>query len=385
MPDIFAAYPGTAYKLASEGRLVDLSRYLRNDDIEQFKPEFLNEGRFIDGSALYILPLAKSTEVVAVNRTAWKKFAADNPRHADPAVALETWESTAQAAEAYRHWSNGEALIGFDSLANFLMVGSSQLGTDLMTYKDGRGSLSFNRETMRRLWNIYYVNTVSGSFAQYGNYRADDLASGQLVAGILSTASGPWLPQSVHQDGTDTKIKLQVFRYPTFRDSERVIVQQGAGMAVFKTDLPSETASAIFLGWLARPEQNVNFTIASSYLPVTHKALQSQLLRDSLTNLDRSKPDQLGTALCLETFMAQLEDSRLYYPPAFAGSNAIRVYLEKSLAQTAAEARQNYLNELAANSQNSSLDKILARYVNDVAFESWYSAVIMESERLLNH
>ncbi|MGI6334209.1 MAG: extracellular solute-binding protein [Saccharofermentanales bacterium] len=384
LPDIFAAYPGTAFELATEGRLLDLTLFLDPDDLDQFNPSFLDEGRFVDGKALYILPLAKSSEAIAVNMTFWSDFAAANPRFADTAATLSTWELLAQAAEAYRHWSKGEALFGFDSLANFLLVGSRQLGTNLMGIEKGKGHLDLNRETLRRLWDLYYVNIVTGSFAQYDSYRTEDLAQGRLVAAAVSTASGSWLPAQAIKDGRPEPIELQVYQYPTFRDAERVCVQQGAGMAIVRSNPPDETAAAIFLGWLTRPEQNVLFTISSGYLPVTDKALESQLMRDSLENLDRSRADQAGIALCLETFLTQLEDSRLFYPAAFKNSDSIRNYLAQSLSSTAADARQKYLADVAANSLNTDPQKLLERYVNDVAFESWYSAIILETERLLN-
>lgn len=384
LPDIFAAYPGTAFDLAAEGRLLDLTLFLDQDDLEQFNPSFLDEGRFVDGKALYLLPLAKSSEAVVVNMTFWSDFTAANPRFADTIATFSTWESLSQAAEAYRHWSKGEALFGFDSLSNFLIVGSSQLGTTLMGIENSKGHLDLNRETLRRLWDLYYVNIVTGSFAQYGSYRTEDLAQGRLVAAAVSTASGSWFPNQVTKGGRPEPIELQVYHYPTFRDAERVCVQQGAGMAITRSDTPDEAAAAIFLGWLTRPEQNILFTISSGYLPVTSKALQSQLMRDALENLDRSRADQAGTALCLETFLVQLEDSRLFYPAAFKNSDLIRDYLGQSLFSTAADARQRYLADMAANSLSTDPQKLLERYVNDVAFESWYSAIILETERLLD-
>ena len=130
LPDVFSAYPGTAFEMAEAGLLVDLSRYISADELARFQPDFLAEGRFATskGSGLYILPIAKSSEVIALNMTAWSAFAAENPRFADPVAALATWESLGQAAEAYRSWSDGKAMIGFDSLANFLIVGSRQIG-----------------------------------------------------------------------------------------------------------------------------------------------------------------------------------------------------------------------------------------------------------------
>ena len=69
--------------------------------------------------------------------------------------------------------------------------------------------------------------------------------------------------------------------------------------------------------------------------------------------------DQAGTALCLETFLVQLEDSRLFYPAAFKNSDLIRDYLGQSLFSTAADARQRYLADMAANSLSTDPQKLL--------------------------
>lgn len=372
LPDIIAAYPGTVCELAGQGLLVDLSRYMTEEEKAAFKPEFLAEGRFPGDDKLYVLPIAKSTEVIALNLTAWREFAADNPRFTDPAVALATWESIAQAAEAYRIWSGGHGMIGFDSLANYLIVGSQQLGIDLFAESEGQGTVNLDRNVMRKLWDIYYVNTVIGGFAEVGDYRADDLANGDLIAGILSTASGSWLP---------TQFELIILPYPTFEGMPEICVQQGAGLTITKSDSQHETAAASLLSWLVRPEQNVNFAVSSSYLPVTELALQSQLLRDSLSLLVSGSPDQINTANCLTAFLGQMTSHKLYFPASFSGSGDIRDLLEKALKDTAQAARKEWLNELTTNTNS---DNLQSKYINDVAFEAWYSSMLIETGRILD-
>ena len=387
LPDVFASYPGTAFELAEAGLLVDLSRYISADELARFQPDFLAEGRFATskGSGLYILPIAKSSEVIALNMTAWRAFAAENPRFSDPVAALATWESLSQAAESYRSWSGGKAMIGFDSLANFLIIGSRQLGVDLMAAKDGKMLLDLDREALRQIWNIYYTGIVMGNIAEPGDYRADDIAAGDLIAGIVSTASGPWLPESVTTSDVSRPIELAVLAYPVFKGGEPVCVQQGAGLAVARSDSSREAAAAVLLDWLIRPEQNVSFAIASSYLPVTLQALESQLLRDNLQALESATAGNSvaagkGTAMCLNTFLNQMQSSRLYCPAAFSGSGQIRDYLETSLAKAARDARQAWLGDQSAN---ISLEKLQSDYINNSTFETWYSSVILNIDMIL--
>jgi len=381
LPDVIAAYPGTAYDLATAGHLVDLNKYLSLADQEKFKPEFLAEGRFFTGgtAGLYILPIAKSSEIVALNMNAWRAFTGIYPRYANPVETMSTWESISQAAEAYHNWSGGKAMIGFDSLANFLLVGSRQLGVNLMDTVEGKMALDLDREALHRIWNIYYVGIVQGSFGATGSYRADDLAAGDLIAGVVSTASGTWLPDRVKDVVGTQPVELAIFPYPTFRDGEPFCVQQGAGMAVIRSDAGREAASAIFLDWLIRPEQNASFAVNSSYLPVTKQALQSQLLRDSIQQLADSRKTP-AAALCLDVFLGQIKTKTLYFPGTFLGSEQIRYYLESSLLETASAARKNWLSE---QQNNIAIDQLQARYFSDAAFESWYSEIILGVDRIL--
>jgi len=370
--------------LAAAGRLVDLGKYLSSADLSKFQPDFLAEGRFSTGgpAGLYILPIAKSSEVVVLNRTAWQKFAAENSRYANPQETFAIWETIVQAAEAYQVWTGGQALIGFDSLANFILTGSRQLGVRLMDASEGKPLLNLDREALRQIWNVYYIGTVEGSIGGQALYRSDDLASGDLIAAVVSTASGTWLLEQVKNDQENYPVELAVLPYPVFRGGEPVCVQQGAGMAVLRSDTSHEAASAIFLDWLIRPEQNIGFTVSSSYLPVTGQALQSQLLRDIMQQAAEGHVATPAAAQCLDVFLSQMETHSLYYPGAFYGSSQIRNYLENSLIEAAKSARQSWLAEqpdLAGSHQ------LKAKYFSDAAFETWYSAIILGTDQIMNH
>lgn len=384
LPDIFATYPGTAYDLATAGRLVDLSKYLNSSDLSKFQPEFLAEGRFSTGSqaGLYILPVAKSSEVVALNKTDWQKFADDSTRFNNLQETFATWESILQAAEAYQVWSGGKAMIGYDSLANFMITGSKQLGVSLMDAREGKAALNLDREALRQVWNIYYTGIVEGSFGGQARYRADDLVTGDLIAAVVSTASGTWLPEKVENDQERYPIELAILPYPVFKGGEPACVQQGAGMAVLRSDANREAASAIFLDWLIRPEQNIGFTVSSSYLPVTGQALQSQLLRDILQQAASGHVASPAAARCLDVFLGQMKTHSLYFPGAFYGSNQIRNYLENSLIETAKSARQNWL---ADQQSNIGTEQLRAKYFSDAAFETWYSAIILGIDQIQDH
>jgi multiple sugar transport system substrate-binding protein len=76
LPDITTAYPKTALILAQKGLLADIGEQFTDEELSAYIPRFLEEGRLKDGK-LYVFPIAKSTEVLFVNKTIFNRFAKD--------------------------------------------------------------------------------------------------------------------------------------------------------------------------------------------------------------------------------------------------------------------------------------------------------------------
>lgn len=74
MPDVFTGYPKTAIKFQEKGMLANLDNTFNNDEISAYVDAFIKEGRLSDGG-LYVFPLAKSTEILYLNRTLFDRFA----------------------------------------------------------------------------------------------------------------------------------------------------------------------------------------------------------------------------------------------------------------------------------------------------------------------
>ena len=96
-PDVFAAYSDTAWELNQAGVVADISPYLTEEERERYVSAYLSEGEFT-GDELKIFPVAKSTEALFLNKTAWDEFAAATG--ADEGD-LATWEGLAALAEDY--------------------------------------------------------------------------------------------------------------------------------------------------------------------------------------------------------------------------------------------------------------------------------------------
>lgn len=132
MPDIFAAYSDHAYQIAQMINLVPLDNYFSEEELATYREEFLTEGQFlIDGNS-YILPIAKPTENLFINKTDWDIFSKNYHFSNDD---LNNWESISTVAEK-DYEVTGKSFSSHDSNDNFIMLFSKQLDTELFSIQN---------------------------------------------------------------------------------------------------------------------------------------------------------------------------------------------------------------------------------------------------------
>lgn len=373
MPNIFSAYADTAYKLDEMGDVVDLSDYLTDEEKEAYIDAYLKEGDFSGDGSIKIFPVAKSTELLFLNKTDWQKFAdATGASETD----LETVEGLVETAEKYYNWTDeqteepddGKALFGRDAMANYMLVGARQLGGNLFDVEDGKMKLNFDKDIVRKLWDNYYVPYVKGYFAASGRFRSDDIKTGNILAYAGSTSSATFFPKQVMTSETESHdIELEVLPAPEFADGEKWAVQQGAGMVVTKGSEDEIKASVEFLKWFTEPENNTGFSIGSGYMPVTKEATDMVEIRKSGTELSESMDAILTEAV--ET----INNNELYTTPSFKGAQDSRSVLEYAMSDLADSDRQTVEERI---SEGQSMEEATAEFVSDDYFDSWYEETL---------
>lgn len=373
MPNIFSAYADTAYKLDEMGKVVDLSSYLSDDEKDTYIDAYLKEGDFSGDGSIKIFPAAKSTELLFMNKTDWDEFAAaTGVQESD----LETVEGLVETAEKYYNWTDeqteapddGKAFFGRDAMANYMLVGAKQLGVTLFEVKDGKMKLNFDKDTVRKLWDNYYVPYVKGYFASSGRFRSDDIKTGNILAYTGSTSSATFFPKQVMTSETESHdIELEVLQAPQFADGEKWAVQQGAGMVVTKGSEDEIKASVEFLKWFTEPENNTGFSVGSGYLPVTKKATNMVEIRKSGTELSESMDAILTEAV--ET----VKNDELYTTPAFEGGQDARSVLEYAMSDIADADRQTVQERI---NEGQSMEEATADFISDEYFDNWYEETL---------
>lgn len=133
LPDMFVSYPKTVLALPDQSILVDYRDYFTEDELAAFVPAFLEDGE-VDGH-LVCLPVAKSTELLFVNKTDFDRFSAATGVTLD---SLRTWEGLFDACCVYEEWtdsltpdieSDGKAFLAHDYHFDYFQVGIESLGT----------------------------------------------------------------------------------------------------------------------------------------------------------------------------------------------------------------------------------------------------------------
>jgi len=194
LPDIFTAYIDTVLELDQMGIVANLDDYFTADEKAEYVEDYLEEGMFVEGGPLKSLPINKSSEALFVYKAAWTAFKEDTGATDED---LATWESIAKVSEAYFDWSDGKAMFGRDALANYLLLGSKQLGAELFSVIDGELNMDLDTDMIRQLWSNYYVPYMKGHYTAVGKFRSDDMRTGKLIAYVGSTSSAAFFPTDI--------------------------------------------------------------------------------------------------------------------------------------------------------------------------------------------
>lgn len=373
LPDIFAAYPDNAYRMHKIAGLVNIETYFSKDEILTFRQDFLEEGRFGEDNKLKIVPIAKSTENLFLNKTIWDKFAKDTGADLN---SLSTWEGIIQTAESYYKWSGGKAFLGIDSLSNYMLISSMQLGEEMFDYSGDNVKLNFNKTTAQKIWDSYYIPHMKGYFAKSGRFSSDDAKVGTVIAYIGSTAGAVYFPTEVTLSKSNVlQIESLALPYPHFKNRKAFAAQQGAGMVIAKSDKAHEYAAAEFLKWVTDKKQNIDFAVSTAYFPVKKEALNKDAI---LSVLNKKSADNSETVTSsIKTTLEMFDKYTMYGYKPFEGSFEMRNLLHTNLLDQAHKDLESLAdNKLTTEEKAKKLDT----FISNDHFDEWYQSFMKEAQ-----
>lgn len=370
VPNIFAAYADTAYAADMMNEVVDLREYLTEEEITSYVDSYMEEGDFSGEGEMKIFPIAKCTEVMVVNKTDWDVFSAETGVSYEDMADME---GLVETAESYYRWTDaktpevandGKALFGRDAMANYMLIGSMQQGVEIFSVENGKMTLQFDKEVVRKLWDCYYVPFVKGYFAASGRFRSDDLKTGNIIAYVGSSSGASYYPSEVSISDTESyPIEIDVLPAPQFSDSSGYAVQQGAGMVVTKGSEQEIVAAIEFLKWITEDKRNIRFDVQSGYLPVKKSANEKSAILDSGIEMNINMENTLSVSI------DTVNDNHMYTTKAFSTGAEAREFLENAMNNQAMADREVVMENLASG---MSLEEATEEFCSDSHFETWY-------------
>jgi len=263
LPTITQAYPGWLYSAASDDMLVDLDSYISNDTIgwgDQEKiTSSLLEGAQIEGKQ-YGIPFNKSTEMLFYNADMLKEYGVEVPT---------TMEELKEAAKTIYEKSNGEVVgAGFDSLNNYYAIGMKNEGVDFN--KDLKLTSKASKEVIS-----YYVEGIDKSYfrvAGSDKYLSGPFANKKIAMYIGSSAGEAYTAK-------DTKGK---FEYGVAARPSEYNLQQGTDIYMFaNASAEQRTAAFEFMKYLASPDVQSEWALATGYMPVVDSVMNSDSYKNA--------------------------------------------------------------------------------------------------------
>lgn len=380
VPNIFMAYADTAYTIDQLGQVMDLKDYLTEEEKSAYIDSYIREGDFAGTGEIKIFPTAKSLEVLVLNKTDWDAFAEATGASYDDLADIEGLAATARR---YYEWTDertpdipddGRAFFGRDAMANYMLIGSMQLGQEIFEVSDGKMTLHFDKAVARKLWDNYYIPFIKGYFAATGRFRSDDIKTGNIIAYVGASSGVSFFPETVSvSDSESYPIEMDVLPCPQF-DGGHYAVQQGAGMVVTKGEEPEVYACVEFLKWFTADERNIKFSVDSGYLPVTKTANHKDAIVGSGAQIKE------GMLKTLNVGVDTVNSNEMYTTKAFEGGTKARNILEYSLSDKAAADRETVVSRMA---QGLSMEESVAEFELDDNFDAWYEETLQRLQEFV--
>lgn len=354
LPDLFVSYPKTVMALPDDSILVDYRDYFSEEELSAFLPAFVEEG-MVD-NRLLILPVAKSTEIMFINKTIFDRFSQATGVTLED---LDTWEGLFRAAEIYAAWTDGQtpdvpgdakSMFVHDYYFNYFQVGAESLGEDFF-----RGDELAFGPAFQTAWEPLAQAALQGGVWLEGGYATASLRTGDSIVSVASSASILYYSDVVtYPDNTSEDITIISRPCPVFENGEKLVMQRGAGFCTVRSTPERERAAVTFLKWLTEPEHNVEFVTRTGYMPVTQTAFENELPK-AIEKLESPKYVSLYQA-----YLDTQANYKFYVPPQLETYLSLETALEDQVRTQLALGRQDYLEAGETGLAQISADRLQA-------------------------
>lgn len=345
LPDLFTAYPRVA-EIVGEDKLLSWNNYFSEEELSAFRDEFISEGYF--GDRLLMLPVAKSSEGLFLNKTLFDRFSSETGVSTD---TLKSFDGFFETANLYYDWSGGQNFTQINDFYNYAYIGMKAYGGEFI--KDDK--LNLNDEAFEKVWYPLSKAAIYGGICLDDGYAASRWKTVEIISNIGSTADILYQPEMVfYPDNTTESITSVSLPYPTFIEDKPSAVHRGGGLFAVKSEAERKNYGAyIFAKWLTEKENNLNFVTSTGYLPVTDEAFAELFADTGIVQNENYRN--------LYDMMNGMMDSfKLYSLPVYDNASDIQSDFEQNVKLVLQSAHNRYVERTANGEDKEALLNELA-------------------------
>jgi multiple sugar transport system substrate-binding protein len=213
-------------------------------------------------------------------------------------------------------------------------------------YSTSAGEINIFNDTTRALLKTVAEHSATKAFGTFESmgYPGNYLNVGQCIFAIDSTAGATWMgpdgPMSAKHEANVKDMELVVRAVPQLNANDPKMISQGPSLCIFnKADTQEVLASWLFTQFLLTNDVQIAYSQTEGYLPVTRKALDSDVYKDYLSR--KGQDNDLYYSVKIEAaqlLMNNLENT--FVTPVFNGSASLRNAAGQLIEKTRKSARQ---------------------------------------------
>lgn len=351
-PDLAYCYPDHVADYIDYGKAVKLDSYIENEvfgwsdeDINDFVPAYLDEGRQYTVEGTYSLPFSKSTEAMFYNEDILMGLDLSS---IDPTINggnrlnaeyLEnlTWEELfgklAPALLKYdetvqdiiKPCDDGKTRVfGYDSDDNLFITLAHQYGYPYTSIKNGVGSIDFNTKEMKdkllEFKDAYEKNYFITKGSNQDKYVNELFTANQLLFSVGSTGG------IKYQFDSKNPMNVGVGKIPQAENGTPSTIMQGPSMCILDhNDANRRLASWLFYKFITEPSRTLSWSLDSTgYYPIRKSNLEDEFYLEA-SDYENAQDKSIERLQAKGNAYYSTMDETLFTSPVFKGSSAARV------------------------------------------------------------
>ncbi len=308
---------------------VDRPISFTQEEEDMYNPIYFEEGyEFGDGSKMYTLPWAKSTEVIFYNKT----FFDDNGL-----TPPTTWDEMETLCARIKEIDTDPAHVpfGYDSEENWFITMCEQQGSPYTSVSGDKFlfDTAENKEFVTRFkeWKDkgYFITSTLASTGTNTVYTSNLLLDGTLYMSIGSTGGTSY---NLDLSGEKVPFEVGIAPVPQLDPEHPKMISQGPSVCIFKDEDPQKVlASWLFVKFMTtNPLYQTQVSMSNGYMPVLKQEIMNELPAYS----EWVKKANGSTYLTAQAVKVGMEhESDYFVSPAFHGSSDARDQVGKIMQQ----------------------------------------------------